>query len=57
MEKVCCVCNRVKTENDWVKDASRLVLGKVTHSYCPDCYREAMRKVLDFGMRFQPAID
>ena len=57
MEKVCCGCRRVKKQNSWVKVAKSLALVKQSHGYCPDCYQKAMRKVMDFGMQFQPAID
>ena len=57
MEKVCCVCNRVKMENSWVKRVKRLTMSKPSHGYCPECYREAMQKVMNFGTHFQPAID
>ena len=57
MEKVCCVCSRVKLEQSWVKDVKRIAMVKPSHGYCPDCYREAMQKVMSLGSHFQPAID
>jgi len=57
MEKVCCVCSRVKKENSWVKEIKRRASSNLSHGYCPECYHEAMRKVMNFGVHFQPAID
>lgn len=57
MEKVCCGCHRVKKQNGWVKMVKGQALAKLSHGYCPECYRKAMQKVMDFGAHFQPAID
>lgn len=57
MVKVCCGCHRVKKRHGWVKMGKSLALVKPSHGYCPECYQKAMKKVVDFGVHFQPAID
>lgn len=36
----CCVCKRVKQENEWVGRMLQPTLN-VSHSYCPQCFEDS----------------
>ncbi|MBU0484977.1 MAG: hypothetical protein KKB30_10745 [Proteobacteria bacterium] len=44
METICCLCHKIKDEKGWSR---QFVLKgkKLSHGYCPDCYRKTMEKV------------
>ena len=56
MEKVCCVCHRIKRQQGWVKEEKGLEVSRFSHGYCPRCYQEAMRKMHEYGARQQPSL-
>ncbi|MDH4320304.1 MAG: hypothetical protein OEV73_02280 [Desulfobulbaceae bacterium] len=55
MEKMCCVCHRIKKNNGWVKAGKVSAMSHFSHGYCPACYRKAMQKVMAFGVQLQRA--
>ena len=57
MEKVCCGCQRIKRRRGWVKMGKKLAQIKASHGYCPECYRKALQKVMDFGAHFHPVVE
>ena len=57
MEKMCCVCHRIKRVNGWVKVGKNMAVVKLSHGYCPACYRKTMQKVMDFGLQLNRASD
>ena len=44
MRTVCCVCYKIKSEDGWVKQQKNRS-RKLSHGYCPDCYRETMQRI------------
>lgn len=44
MRTVCCVCQRTKSHNGWVKQ-SVLRRADDSHGYCPDCYRKTLEMI------------
>ena len=49
MIKKCCVCRMVKIDGRWQEAQSCSDRKKVTHVYCPDCYRRTMNKINRLG--------
>lgn len=46
----CCQCRRVaQTQNQEYVEASPLPGVKVSHGYCPDCFRIAMEELIELG--------
>lgn len=41
MRTICCVCQRVKGEDGWVRVAG-MIASRLSHGYCPECYEKAM---------------
>ena len=37
MELICCVCKRVKHDDQWVTESLPEKPGKLSHGYCPEC--------------------
>jgi len=56
METVCCVCHRVKRRYGWVKGGKAEEGVKLSHGYCPRCFRRTMQKVQDQEGRFRPGM-
>lgn len=46
MKTVCCVCHKTKSQNGWgwVKQSISQT-RKLSHGYCPDCYRQTLQKI------------
>lgn len=44
MEVICCVCQKTKKQNGWVKRRINLS-KKLSHGYCPQCYLDFMQRV------------
>lgn len=43
MKTVCCVCEKIKNGNSWIK--SKRYHNKVlTHGYCPECFQEVLNE-------------
>ncbi|MDH5299060.1 MAG: hypothetical protein OEV91_08575 [Desulfobulbaceae bacterium] len=53
METICCKCHRAKGERGWIK-VRILPQVKMSHGYCPECYRQAMEKLQEMKARFRP---
>lgn len=49
IEVVCCVCKRLRTEdNEWVEGVDIAALRArqpVSDTYCPECYEKAMAEI------------
>jgi hypothetical protein len=45
MRRVCCVCQRIEQEGEWLSALFLSVDEMVTHGYCPECFDEAMAEV------------
>ncbi|MCK5341385.1 MAG: hypothetical protein KAJ60_09940, partial [Desulfobulbaceae bacterium] len=43
MKTVCCVCQKTKYRNRWVKEM-HLDL-KTSHGYCPQCFNKTMKEI------------
>lgn len=48
MRTICCMCQRVKHQDDWLEAALK---GQepLSHGFCPECYEKTMHWV---GLRF-----
>ncbi|MEW6593585.1 MAG: hypothetical protein AB1413_01815 [Thermodesulfobacteriota bacterium] len=44
MQTICCICHRTKSDNRWIRSAQSRA-KKVSHGYCPSCYRQLMEQV------------
>ena len=50
MTTVCCVCRRIRGEQGWLERRRSQDEGRLSHGYCPECYRQAMAMLrLDQG--------
>ena len=49
MIKKCCVCRMVKVNGRWQKAEYSTEKKKVTHVYCPTCFRKTMNKINRLG--------
>ena len=38
----CCICHKVHGEHGWVHRDRVAISGRVSHGYCPSCYRKAL---------------
>ncbi len=38
----CCVCDKERINGVWFESSHRNTLEKVSHTYCPVCFAEAM---------------
>jgi hypothetical protein len=41
----CCVCKRVRTEENTWEMYNRPIENKISHGYCPPCFEEAKREI------------
>ncbi len=54
MITVCCVCQRIKHENQWVEE--NIPSGELpTHGYCPEC--AAMARIELFLLRLRDLVE
>jgi len=44
MTRVCCVCNRIEEDGAWILPQGP-VDGRVSHGFCPACYRRMLAAV------------
>lgn len=52
MTTICCVCHRTKSQVGWVKKRVSKRQHRLSHGYCPDCYRQTMEMIqLDYLQR------
>jgi hypothetical protein len=40
----CCQCKKVKTNGRWI-DASEMLAGRVSHTYCPTCSEALLAEI------------
>ena len=50
MNRMCCVCGKVKIDGHWQLIAGREI-ERVSHAYCPVCYETLMDEVERFAMQ------
>ncbi|MGV1099593.1 hypothetical protein ACUUL3_09345 [Thiovibrio sp. JS02] len=50
MHVICCVCQKTKNRNHWVSKATPAG-AKLSHGYCPRCYRQLLERMNDFSAR------
>ncbi|MEW6426724.1 MAG: hypothetical protein AB1568_01680 [Thermodesulfobacteriota bacterium] len=53
MQIVCCKCQRLKGKKGWSRRNPEP--GKISHGYCPKCYRETMVAIQRYGRDTLPA--
>lgn len=49
--KGCSVCKKLSVGGIWVsvtEEKRQELLWKITHGYCPECYKEALSEMEDF---------
>lgn len=58
MRRICCVCLKIKSQNGWERGGS-LKDGKISHGYCPKCYRELIAQIPAdvFADRYKKAVN
>jgi len=49
MIKKCCVCRKVKEKGRWQKAKYSTDQQKVTHVYCPTCFKKTMSMINRLG--------
>ncbi len=47
MQKVCCVCHKVKVDNQWIKKPVNF--EDSSHGYCPVCYGRTLAVIREMN--------
>ncbi len=48
MTRICCVCNKIKYQEQWVAAEVFAEQEQLSHGYCPVCYAEVLADISVF---------